>query len=50
MSDTRRIVEYTVPLGQINATLFLPRDITEAEAERICALIRTLPIPTSEGA
>ena len=44
----RKILEYRVPLdargGEV-AHLFLPHDLTAAEAERLCAMIRTLVIP-----
>lgn len=40
-------IELDVPLtnGWV-ATLFVPRDLTKDEADRLCALIQTLPIPS----
>ncbi len=40
------MLKYTIPLRyDVNAILHLPRDLTEAEVQRIKAMLDTLPIP-----
>lgn len=42
---TRQTLVYPFPLGGYMAQLVIPRDLTQAEAERLCEFIRSLAIP-----
>ena len=42
----RPFIPYEIPLGDgERVRLVLPADLTQAEADRICGVIQTLPLP-----
>ena len=41
----RKTISYPIQLTDFMSQLVLPRDLTQWEADRICALIQTLVIP-----
>lgn len=46
---SRATLDYPVQFDRCLAVLRLPRDLMEAEAERLCALIRSIVTPTASG-
>jgi hypothetical protein len=49
----RRLIMHDIPLTLtpelLLVRLTLPRDLTEAEAERLCGIIRSLAMPQQSG-
>lgn len=48
--QVRPFIPYDIPLGDgERARLVLPADLTQAEADRICGVIQTLPFAAEPG-
>ena len=47
--DTRPALRIPYQFDGFLCELRIPRDLTTDEAERLCAMIRTLPMPQEQG-
>lgn len=50
MSAMRQALCLPFPLGHFMVQLVVPRDMTQAEADRICAFVQSLAVPWAKNA